>query len=189
MYQEKNFGLTALPGLSEKQIAEHIKLYNGYVKNLNELNMRLEKMQQDPAADAYVVAELRRRIGFEFNGARLHDYYFGDLGGNGVLADGGLKSALATQYGSYENWLKDFKACAMSRGTGWAILAYDADAKRLFNIWVTNHEQGHLAGAKILVALDVWEHAFLFDYIPAQRKDYVDAYLANLDWKKIATRF
>lgn len=188
MYTEKNFGLTSLPGLSEKQIAEHVKLYNGYVKNLNELNARLEKMQQDPAADAYVVAELRRRIGFEFNGMRLHDHYFGDLGGNGVLADGKLKSALASQYGSFDNWLKDFKADAMSRGTGWAILAYDEDAKRFFNIWVNSHELGHIAGVKILVALDVWEHAFLFDYLPSQRKDYIEAYLNNLDWKKIEAK-
>lgn len=195
MYQEKNFGLTSLPaqsglpGLSEKQITEHIKLYNGYVKNLNELNMRLEKLQADPAADAYVVAELKRRIGFEFNGMRLHDYYFSDLGGNGVLADGELKSALSAQYGSYENWQKDFKATAMMRGTGWAILAYDEDAKRFFNIWVNSHELGHLAGAKILIALDVWEHAFLFDYLPSERAKYIDAYLANINWQKIEARF
>jgi Fe-Mn family superoxide dismutase len=189
MYKEKDFGLKGLPGLSEKQIAEHIKLYNGYVKNLNELNTRLEKMSADAAADAYIVAELRRRIGFEFNGMRMHDYYFGDLGGNGALTDSTLKSALTAQYGSYENWQKDFKATAMMRGTGWAILCYDEEQKRFFNNWVTNHENGQLAGLKILVALDVWEHAFLFDYLPSQRKDYVEAYLANLNWQKIEARF
>lgn len=189
-YTEKKFDFTTLPGLSEKQIAEHVKLYAGYVKNLNELNARLEKMQADPAADAYVVAELRRRIGFEFNGMRLHEYYFGDLGGDGEMEDKcRMKEALAAQYGSIELWRRDFDATAMSRGTGWAILAYDEDEKRFFNIWVNSHELGHLAGVKILVALDVWEHAFLFDYLPSQRKNYIDAYMGNLDWCKVEKRF
>ncbi|HBM45677.1 MAG: Manganese/iron superoxide dismutase-like protein [Parcubacteria group bacterium GW2011_GWF2_38_76] len=190
IYPEKNFGLTSLPGLSEKQISEHIKLYAGYVKNINSLNEKLEKMRMDANADAYIIAELKRRIGFEFNGMRLHDFYFGDLGGNGVITeDGKLKSALASQYGSFENWLKDFKATAMMRGTGWAILYYDEEIKRFFSVWVSSHEIGHLAGLKILIALDVWEHAFLFDYLPSQRKEYIEAYLSNLNWPKIENRF
>ena len=75
------------------------------------------------------------------------------------------------------------------RGTGWAILYYDTDEKKFFNVWVTNHELGHLATAKIIIALDVWEHAFLFDYLPSQRKDYIEAFFVNLNWQKIEDRF
>lgn len=196
-YTEKVFDLKGLKGLSEKQISEHYKLYVGYVKNLNSLTEKLDKMRADPNADAYVMAELKRRIGFEFNGMRLHDHYFGDLvGGNGTIVDGNLKKALASQYGSparpeggFENWLADFKATSMLRGTGWAILAYDADEKKFFNIWVNSHELGHLAGAKIILALDIWEHAFLFDHLPSQRKDYIDAYFSNINWQTLENKF
>ena len=189
MYNEKQFELKNLKDLSEKQISEHIKLYVGYVKNLNSLIEKLDKMRSDTNSDAYVIAELKRRIGFEFNGMRLHEHYFGDLGGNGDILDGNLKKALASQYGTFENWLSDFKTTAMLRGTGWAILTYDTDENKFLNIWVNSHELGHLAETKIILALDIWEHAFLFDYLPTQRKDYIEAYFSNLNWKKLEDKF
>ncbi|MEI6296124.1 MAG: Fe-Mn family superoxide dismutase [bacterium] len=189
MYIEKQFNLKDLKGFSEKQINEHLKLYAGYVKNTNSLMEKLDKMRADKEADAYIIAELKRRIGFEFSGMRLHEYYFDDLSGTGLISDGDLKKDIAMQYGTFENWLTDFKSTAMLRGTGWAILTYDQENKRFFNTWVNSHELGHLAGTKILLALDVWEHAFLIDYTPGQRKDYIESFFSCLNWSNIEKRY
>lgn len=184
MYKEKSFDLPTMEGFSEKQISEHLKLYAGYVKNINALEEKISALKENTEENATQIAELKRRQGFEFNGMRLHEYYFEALGGSGELANGnGLMKALAEQYGSFDAWLTDFKQTAMMRGIGWVILYYDSSEKKFFNVWVNSHEDGHLAGLAPLLVLDVWEHAFLFDYLPSQRKDYIEAFFKNLKWE------
>ncbi len=183
MYTEQQFNLPAMQGLSEKQISEHLKLYSGYVKNTNEL---LEKIHTGESSgwDAYTLNELRRRIGFEWNGMRLHELYFSALGGAGSSPSDTLKDKL----GDFGGWLKRFKAAGMARGIGWVLLVHDKQAGMLENIWVSDHDIGHLAGTNILIAMDVWEHAFLLDYLPSQRKDYIEAFFANLNWNMVESR-
>lgn len=195
MYKEKSFDLPAMEGFSEKQISEHLKLYAGYVKNINLLEEKIAALKENAhsissgQAEEIAIAELKRRQGFEFNGMRLHEYYFEQLGGNGEIKNGnGLMKVLSEQYGSFDAWLTDFKQTAMMRGTGWAILYQDIQEKKFFNVWVNSHEDGHLAGLTPLLVLDVWEHAFLFDYLPSQRKDYIEAFFKNLRWEVVEKR-
>lgn len=184
-YEEKKFNIGELDGISAKQIEEHLKLYAGYVKNANAL---MEKIAELKKGDGPAPAELRRRFGFEFNGMRLHEYYFEQFGKS---ESGGekLKDALVEQYGSYDAWAEDFKAVGKLRGVGWALLVQDERTGHLHNTWVSDHEVGHLGGQKILLAMDVWEHAFLLDYLPSGRGDYIEAFFRNLDWSVIEGRF
>lgn len=186
-YTEQTFNLPEMPGLSAKQIEAHLKLYAGYIKNVNAVESQIATYKTDSATHALALSELTRRYAFEWNGMRLHEIYFAALGGDGAIA-GPIADALAAQYGSIESWKEEVKAMAMMRGIGWVLLVQDDVTKAFRNIWVSDHEIGHLAGAKVLFALDVWEHAYLVDYLPAQRADYVNAVFANLRWSNVEAR-
>lgn len=185
-YEEKKFNIGELDGISAKQIEEHLKLYTGYVKNVNAFMEKIAELKKGDGGPA--LAELQRRFGFEFNGMRLHEYYFEQFEKS---ESGGakLKDALAEQYGSYDAWAEDFKAIGKLRGVGWALLVQDERTGHLHNIWVSDHEVGHLGGQKILLAMDVWEHAFLLDHLPSGRGDYIEAFFRNLDWGVVEGRF
>ena len=188
-YQEKTFDLGGLAGFSEKQISEHLKLYAGYVKNVNKLSADIARLSSDEA-NSIAVSELRRRFGFEFNGLRLHELYFEALGGGGAIQEGGgLKNALTAQFGSFEAWAGEFKTMGMMRGIGWVILCRDPENGKLFNAWITDHEVGHLAGLPVLLAMDVWEHAYAVDFLPTGRKDYIEVFFKNLRWDIVESRF
>lgn len=190
-YQEKTFRLEGLEGFSEKQISEHLKLYAGYVKNTNKLTNKLAvdiARRGEDESNAIAAAELRRRLGFEFNGMRLHELYFEALGTSKSLGDGDLRNALAAQFGSFDAWLADFKKTGMMRGIGWAVLCRDSQTGNLFNVWVSDHEVGHLAGLPVILAMDVWEHAYAIDFLPTGRKEYIEVFFKNLNWMVVESR-
>ncbi|MBI1908357.1 superoxide dismutase [Candidatus Uhrbacteria bacterium] len=188
-YSEQQFNLPELKGLSAKQVDVHLRLYAGYVKNVNAVMAKIEELKAASEKNALALSELKRRFPFEFNGMRLHELYFEALGGDGGMVDGGLQSALAAQWGSVDAWLTEFKAVGMMRGIGWTLLTYDAKAGVFHNIWVNDHELGHLGDLRIILAMDVWEHAFLIDYLPAERPDYINAFFMNLKWDVCEARF
>ena len=188
MYETKSFKIGSLEGFSEKQFREHLKLYEGYVKNLNTLLGRIDELKKDSEAHAYELSEVKRRLGFEFNGMRLHEYYFEQF----EISEGSssaLRSKLEIQFGSYDAWKAEFTAVAKMRGVGWALLSEDTRNETLHNVWVIDHEFGHLGGQNILIALDVWEHAYLLDYLPGERGKYIDAFFNNLNWQVVESRF
>ena len=188
-YIAKTFNLPTLTGFSEKQIKVHLGLYEGYVKHVNLIAEKLEAVRQGTLElDPYIVAELRRRFAFEFDGMRMHEYYFSQFEGEkGGSPDSALAKAAAAKYGSGENFIAHIKEVASSRGIGWVVVYKDAD--ELHTVFVGDHELGQLAGLPIILALDLWEHAFMVDYVPAEKKDYVDAFFANLNWSVIEERF
>lgn len=189
-YIEKTFTLSGLEGLSEKQIQEHLNLYRGYVKNVNAILEKIEELKKDSTANALSLSELSRRFAFEWNGMRLHEYYFEALGDKKALTPGSpLEKAILTQYESVDAWVNEFTAHGLMRGIGWVILSYDKEQKMLLFRWVSDHEISHLAGLPILLALDMWEHAYLFDYLPTGKKDYINAFFKNLNWGVIEARF
>lgn len=187
-YNEQSFALPKMDGLSEQQIDVHLKLYAGYVKNVNAIMAKIEEYKQDSEKNALALSELKRRFGFEFNGMRLHELYFEALGGNGQMS-GPLADALAQQWGSVEAWQAEFRAMGLMRGIGWVLLTYDPKGQMFHNVWVSDHELGHLATLPVLMAMDMWEHAFMVDYVPAQKSDYISAFLLNLNWQTVENRF
>jgi superoxide dismutase, Fe-Mn family len=190
-YKEQSFDhLRGLDGISDDQIAEHLKLYSGYVKQVNTLNQDLSELLakgkasgKDPA-----FAELTRRLGFEYNGMILHEYYFSNLRRAGEPmpgANSGLSQALGEAFGSIDMWKTDFQAMGDMRGIGWVILFQDPATDRLTNHWVTLHQDGVPAGFKPLLVMDVWEHAFMRDYKATEKAKYVEAFFRNIDWDHV----
>lgn len=190
-YSAKQFTIGELKGISQKQIDLHLKLYEGYVKFTNTLREQLEELRKDSEKNSYAITETLRRFGFEFNGMRMHEYYFEQFeNGNIELnQDSNLAKVLIEKYESIEGFIKHFKAVSLSRGIGWTILAYDPIGKTPHVYWVSDHELGQLAGLPIILALDMWEHAFMADYIPAEKIKYVDAFLDNINWQVTEDRF
>jgi len=158
-----------------------------YVKNVNGLMEDVNSLKSDSLKNARSLSELTRRFAFEWDGMRMHEYYFEALGGAGK-PDGDVVKLIEAQFGSFEAWLEEFKTTGAMRGAGWVSLILDKRSGNLHNTWVTDHEIGHLAGADVLIAMDVWEHAFLIDYLPSERKEYIESYFRNLKWSVIEER-
>jgi superoxide dismutase, Fe-Mn family len=189
-YTAKTFTIPSLNGISEKTITEHIKLYEGYVKHVNVIYEKVTEMASDAEKNAYAISEVRRRLGFEFGGMKNHEYYFSQFeGGPASLGDGALKDMIASQWGSVEVWHERFAQIAMTRGVGWAMLYFDTDTKQLVHAWVDEQHLGQLATADIILALDMWEHSYMLDYVPSEKKKYIEAFFANLNWKVCEERF
>lgn len=187
-YEAKTFALGELDGLSAKQIEEHLKLYAGYVKNTNLLMEKVKTHMQNSEAMAVELSELTRRMGFEWNGMRLHEVYFSQFEKGGEESTK-LADALTAQYGSLEAWKNQVSAMGVMRGIGWVLLINDKETGNLHTIWVSDHEYGHLAGTDIVFAMDVWEHAYTVDFAPTQRAAYIQAFWKNVNWNKVEARY
>ena len=190
-FEEKKFNIGTLKGISEKNIAEHLKLYAGYVKSINLIFEKLGEYMADPEKNAYIIGELHRRIGFEFNGMRNHEYYFESLsGGTKPLPEKSLfKKELEKVAGSLELAVSGFKTLAMTRGVGWAILYWDKKSKQLIPTWVDEQHMGQLNGLGWVLGIDMWEHAYVYDYPTSEKKKYVDAFFEILNWEVIEENF
>jgi Fe-Mn family superoxide dismutase len=191
-YAPKKWTLAGLTGISDQTLEIHFGLYEGYVKNTNLLNEQIaEKIKAGQVAGADPgFAELTRRLGFEYNGMVLHEYYFDNMTANAGAAptSGKLHDALAGSFGDFETWKKDFAAVGGMRGVGWAIAYQDPKSGRISNHWITLHEEGNIAGYKPILVMDVWEHAFLRDYKPSERGKYIESFFANVDWSVAESR-
>jgi superoxide dismutase, Fe-Mn family len=189
-YAPKKWGLSGLQGISDKTLEMHFGLYEGYVKNTNLLNEQIAaKIEAGKAvATDLEFAELTRRLTFEYNGMRLHELYFDNMSTSSGQPSSDLQAALANAYGDFETWKKDFAAVGGMRGVGWAIAYQDPANGQITNHWVELHQNGNLATFAPIVVMDVWEHAFLLDYKPADRSKYIEAFFANINWSEIAGR-
>src|SRR3989344_458613 len=191
MYQAQNFDhLLGLPGFSDDALSTHFALYQGYITNTNKLSDLLAAMRNEGKTATPEYAELKRRFGWEFNGMRLHEHYFGAMAKavTPLSSETPLYQQIVKDFGSFEVWQQDFVATAAIRGIGWAILYYDPQANRLLNVWVNEHDVGHLGSLPLLLNLDVFEHAFMLDY-GTKRVDYIAAFMKVVDWGTVANRF
>lgn len=190
-YAARTFDLPVLKGLSPEQIAVHLSLYEGYVKHTNVILDTIAKLrEEDATGNTFVINELRRRLGFEFDGMRMHEYYFEQFeGGAQAPSDSTLSHAATEKYGSWDGFLAHVKEVAGTRGIGWVVVYNDPRAATLHTAFVNDHELGQLAGLPILLAVDLWEHAYMVDYKPAEKKTYVEAFLENVNWNVVESRF
>jgi Fe-Mn family superoxide dismutase len=193
-YKPKQFDLSGLNGISDKTLELHFKLYQGYVKETNNLSERIAKFLEDGKVDqdempAY--SELTRRLGFEYNGMVLHEYYFGNMKRHGAgdpAKTSNFVRAAEASFGSYDIWKADFVGIGKMRGVGWAMCYQNPANGRLSNHWITLHETGNVSGFTPVLVMDVWEHAFLLDYMPAERPKYIEAFFSNIDWDAVEGR-
>ncbi len=187
-YEPKRFGgLLGMDGFSDTLLKNHFKLYEGYVKNTNKALAMLKSMLEDDKA-GYEYGEVRRRLGWEFNGMRLHELYFGNLGGKTPFDKAGkLAVKLAKDFGGRAAWEKEFRKIGGMRGIGWVALYQDNANGRLINFWINEHDAGHPAGCSPILILDVFEHAFMTDY-GLKKADYIEAFFKNVDWAAAGRR-
>ena len=180
-YQPRDFSsLVGLRGIPDELVAAHLKLYEGYVKNMN----LLEKRRKEVDLGSLEWSALTRRIGFELNGMRLHELYFDNLSPRSSSPPRALLEKPGSGWDSFQEWEEEFQAMGQIRGVGWVILYRDPVAERLSNHWITLHEEGHPAGFTPLLVMDVWEHA----YSGMDRARYVEAFLENVCWTKVEER-
>ena len=194
-YKAKQFNLSSLQGISDETLEMHFKLYEGYVKETNKLTEKIVEFVRGGKVDHDEFAEyseLKRRLGFEYNGMVLHEYYFDNLKRGGGTGDPtgqtGFRKAAEESFGSYDIWKADFVGIGKMRGVGWAICYENPANGRLSNHWVTLHETGNVAGFNPVLVMDVWEHAFILDYKPADRPKYIEAFFTNIDWSSVERR-
>lgn len=175
-----------LKDISDEQIAQHWELYEGYVKNVNALNEKIAVLAQKGQFESEF-AELKRRLGFEYDGMILHEHYFSVLerGNPEPRENGGFLRLIKKCFGTFEAWREEFTGVAKIRGQGWAILYYDPQYKVLNNHWISSHEEGHPAGFIPILVLDVWEHAYMVDWEADGRADYIETFFRNIDWSKV----
>ncbi|HWN08838.1 MAG TPA: superoxide dismutase [Pyrinomonadaceae bacterium] len=194
-YKAREFNLSGLTGISDETLEMHFKLYEGYVKETNNLTEKIAEFIKDAKVDqeempAY--SELTRRLGFEYNGMVLHEYYFDNLKSGGGPGDpertAQFAKAAENSFGSYEIWKADFVGIGKMRGVGWAICYQNPANARISNHWISLHETGNVAGFNPILVMDVWEHAYLLDYKPAERPKYIEAFFANIDWTTVEKR-
>ena len=182
--------LLGMPGFSNTLLENHFKLYAGYVNNTNKLSDILGQLSKDGKGASPEYTELKRRFGWEFNGMRLHELYFANMSATPAAMDANsaLTKKIVEDFGSAEAWMADFKATSAMRGIGWTILYLDQQANRLFNVWINEHDVGHLAGGVLLLILDVFEHAYMIDY-GINRADYIAAFFNVIDWAEVSKRY
>jgi Fe-Mn family superoxide dismutase len=187
-YEAKTFDIPETPGISKETMDNHLNLYAGYVKHVNLIRDEISK-ERDDSADTYALAEMQRRLGFEFGGMKNHEYYFSQFeGGSKELPDGKLKDLMISQWGSFDAWLGRFKQIAGTRGVGWAMLYYDTKANQLVQTWVDEQQLGQLADIDIVLALDMWEHSYMHDYLSSDKGKYIDAFFNCLNWEVVSAR-
>jgi Fe-Mn family superoxide dismutase len=188
-YEAKTFEIKDLEGISGRTIQEHLGLYAGYVKHVNLIQEKITEMKEDSIKNAYPLAEVQRRLGFEFGGMKNHEAYFEQfVGGAHDLPAGALSALIETQWGTFEDFLAQAKATALTRGIGWMMVYYDKSTNQLVMTWVDEQHIGQLADVHIVLALDMWEHSYMLDYAPSEKKHYVEAFFKNLNWEVVAGR-
>ncbi|NGX53517.1 MAG: Superoxide dismutase [Fe] [Chlamydiae bacterium] len=191
IYKPKDYShLIGMPGFTDEALKMHFKLYQGYVTNTNLLLGLIKQYATEGKDKTAQFAEIKRRVMWEFDGMRLHEDYFSNLGGKGtnLESDSPLYNQIVQDFGSFDKWKSDFMATGAMRGIGWAVLVFDSVSKRLFNVWINEHDRGHLAGGEPILIMDVFEHAYMLDY-GLDRGKYIQSFFDNIDWNAVSKRF
>ena len=190
-YDERDFSylIEKVQGLSPSLLKMHFKLYQGYVANTNKLLSLIEDMNQKGEQTTIAYGALKRRMGWEMDGMLLHEAYFSNMGGDGSLdTNSPLYKQIVHDFGSYNAWEKDYKSTGLIRGIGWVILYRDPKNGYLQNVWINEHDVGHIAGGKPILVMDVWEHAYITEF-GLNRSNYIDTFFTNIDWGVVEKRF
>lgn len=190
-YEVKNYDhlLGKIPGLDDNLLKMHFKLYEGYVNNSNSVLKKLQELSEKNQNRTPEFAGLKRILGWEFNGMLLHEYYFESLGTTDLLkSDHPLMQKMAQDFGSFDAWKKDFISTGLMRGIGWVVSYIEPRNGRLINEWINEHDLGHLSGAKPLLVMDVFEHAYITQF-GLDRNKYIEIFLNNINWNTVLNRF
>mgnify|MGYP003444096413 CR=1 FL=1 len=186
-HQPKKFDLKP-EGLSDALIAAHRDtLYVGYVNKLNEIEERQKKTDLTTANQAFSDwRAVKIEESFAYNGVVLHEYYFENLTGKGGKPTGKLSDLITGEWGSFERWNDEFKACGMA-ARGWVMLALSLYDGKLHNYCLDSHNEKVPVNALPILVMDVYEHAYFMDYGP-KRAPYIEVFMKNINWAVCSKR-
>jgi Fe-Mn family superoxide dismutase len=204
MIEKVNFTYTnEITAINKEQFDAHIRLYEGYVNNINKIDAVLQDVdaQRDHALLDHALLdhalleqanttfsyyrELKRGETFALDGVILHELYFENLGGN-QEPDQQVIDILEKDFGSFRNWQEDFVATAKA-SRGWAMLAYDQRSERYRNISLDAHDHGIIAYSAPVLILDMYEHAYFLQYAD-KKADYINNFMKNINWTIVGRR-
>jgi Fe-Mn family superoxide dismutase len=176
-------------GISAATHKSHLTLWQGYANKTNEIRKALAELDTDPAKGNQIYSQARAlkvNYAFAFGGYINHNVYFDTLGGHGGPATGDVLTLINETYGSFEKWAADWKITGLS-SRGWAFLGYDHDEQRVFNYAGDAQDTFPAWNNTLILAMDVYEHAYFLDYQIARAK-YIDAWFNNVDWDAVNAR-
>ncbi|PSP97711.1 superoxide dismutase [Halobacteriales archaeon QS_5_70_17] len=175
------------PHISEQVLTWHHDTHHqGYVNGLGDAEETLAENRE--SGDFGSSGAAIRNVTHNGCGHYLHTLFWENMSPDGGGEPSGeLADRIEEDFGSYEGWKGEFEAAAKD-ASGWALLVYDPVAKQLRNLVVDKHDQGALWGSHPVLALDVWEHSYYYDYGPA-RGDFIDAFFEVVDWEKTAQEY
>jgi superoxide dismutase, Fe-Mn family len=179
--------LFEMEGISRRQIEEHYTLYEGYIKKTNEIRSKLPNADKSAANQAFSeFRELKVELSFAWDGVKLHEAYFWNLGGKGTQPNTKTRELIEKSFGSIDAWREDLKATGIA-ARGWAITAFDFEDNRLYNYIADAHNSYGIWNAMPVIVLDTYEHAYVIDY-GVKRPPYIEAFFNNLNWDEINKR-
>jgi Fe-Mn family superoxide dismutase len=190
-FEIRSFNLRDVKGLSQAALNLHLDLYHGYVEQVNTLLEVLQPHESPSRTPALTREAAVRRFPFEYNGMVLHELFFEQLSGSKGRPpheQGPLGQAVGHAFGGFDGWREDFERLAATRGVGWVMTVRERTGGTLYNTWIDEHQWGTTAGTDVIFLLDVWEHAYLLDFSPKQRSDYLQAVFDNVDWSVVESR-
>lgn len=177
-----------ITAVNKEQYDVHLKLYDGYVNKINEIDEILQGEAGRPEANATYsyYRGLKRGETYALDGVILHELYFENMGGGYQAPDPVTLGAIQYFYNSYDDWANDFVACAKA-SRGWTILLYDFRSKRFRNISLDTHDYGNITGALPILVIDVYEHAYFLQYA-TNKEEYINNFMNNINWVVVANR-
>lgn len=190
--QPKTFSnLATVEGITPNQLSQHLELYHGYVKKINDIDSQIHAMTPDLEkmnATYSPFRELNVEQTYALNGVILHEYYFENLGGTlKAPTDTEMVHKLFTQeFGSWDNYVNHLLTVAKSM-RGWAITGYNLRDHRIHNYGLDQHNQWVPMNVIPLLVLDVYEHAYMIDF-GTKRPAYLEAFMKNLNWEVVDQR-
>lgn len=190
-YSPKNYDylISNLPGFSDDCLRMHFKLYQTYVESTNGLLKKLKELNDLGKNATIEFAKCKHLLNAEFDKMLLHEYYFENLQAHGpsLLPSNPFYEVIVKDFGSYEAWKDDFVSCGLIRGMGWVITYIEPKNGKLLNGWVSENDLDLLNKANPLLVMDVFEHAYITQF-GMERNTYIEAFLNNVDWNKVAER-
>ena len=174
--------------INQEQFDVHMRLYEGYINKMNEIDALLKDNTGVKEANA-TYSEFRgikRGETYALNGVILHELYFENIGSTNNTPSTMITQMLSRDYGSFDNWKDQFVATAKA-SRGWAILCYDPRSDSFRNDSLDTHDDGYMAMSIPLLVLDMYEHAYFLQYAN-NKAEYIDRFMDNIDWQVVGER-
>lgn len=175
---------------SQKSKDAHARLYKDYIEKFNRISAELDSASKDANSTNSEYRRLKMDETFCLNAAWLHELYFANCfdPNSEIFADSMSYLRLARDFGTFEDWQRQFIACALSAREGWAVCGYSIFLKKFVNIVIDSHDQSVMMGVYPLIVVDMWSHSYYRDYLD-DKHSYIVSQMREINWTVVEDRF